>query len=119
APAGSEPPSAPAAHCAWLPGPPRLIMMESPGNGCPGRRARGGQDTMLRFNVVNKRATQSFEHPAGPIEFGRGPQRNGVPRCVIQDSYISRDHVHVEEIDAAHVRVTNLSQRNSIRLSDN
>jgi adenylate cyclase len=74
---------------------------------------------MLRFHVVNKREQQHFEHLGGPIEFGRGPQRNGVPRCVIQDSYISRDHANVTELSAGLVRVENLSQRNSIRLSDN
>ena len=74
---------------------------------------------MLLFVVSNKRERQQFEHAAGPIEFGRGPQRGEVPRCVVQDSYISRDHVYVEELDGGRVRVRNLSARNSIRLADN
>ncbi len=74
---------------------------------------------MLRFAVSNKREHQQFEHAAGPIEFGRGAQRDGVPRCVVQDLYVSKDHVRVEELDAGRVRVENLSGRNSIRLADN
>jgi adenylate cyclase len=74
---------------------------------------------MLRFQVSNKRERHEFEHAAGSIEFGRGGQRNNIPRCVIQDLYVSKDHVHVLELDQGRVRVENLSQRNSIRLADN
>ncbi|HZY89858.1 MAG TPA: adenylate/guanylate cyclase domain-containing protein [Gemmataceae bacterium] len=74
---------------------------------------------MLRIQVSNKRERQEFEHPAGPLEFGRGGPRNGVPRCTVQDLYVSKDHVHVLELDGGRVRVENLSQRNSIRLADN
>jgi adenylate cyclase len=74
---------------------------------------------MLRFTVSNKREQQQFEHASGPLEFGRGAQRNNVPRCVVQDLYVSKDHVRVEETAGGQVRVENLSQRNSIRLSDN
>lgn len=73
---------------------------------------------MLRFHIANKRERQNFEHLAGPIEFGRGPERDGVTRCVIQDGYVSKDHVKVEEIDDGRVQIENLSQRNSIRLPD-
>src|SRR5437660_8597010 len=75
--------------------------------------------TMLRFQLSNKRERHEFEHVAGPIEFGRGGQRNGVPRCVIQDLYVSKDHVHVLELEGGKVKVENLSTRNSIRLADN
>src|SRR5947207_683576 len=74
---------------------------------------------MLRFRLSNKRERHEFEHVSGPIEFGRGGQRNGVPRCVIQDLYVSKDHVHVLELEGGRVRVKNLSTRNSIRLADN
>ena len=74
---------------------------------------------MLRIQVSNKRERQEFEHPAGPLEFGRGGPRNGVPRCTVQDLYVSKDHVHVVELEGGRARVENLSQRNSIRLSDN
>ena len=46
----------------------------------------------------NARDRQELEHGAGPIEFGRGPRRNNVPRCTIQDAYVSKDHVRIEEI---------------------
>jgi adenylate cyclase len=71
---------------------------------------------MLRFLVSNQREKREFEHSGAPIEFGRGGQRGDIPRCVIQDAYVSKDHVHVEELDGGQVRIRNLSQRNSIRL---
>jgi adenylate cyclase len=74
---------------------------------------------MLRFTVSNKREQQQFDHQGGPIEFGRGAQRNNVPRCIVQDLYVSKDHVKVDELENGRVRVENLSQRNSIRLADN
>src|SRR5262245_65684155 len=75
---------------------------------------------MLRFLVSNKRERQHFEHLAGPIEFGRGPERDGIIRCIVQDGYISRDHVRVEEQADGRIRIENLSARNSIRiLADN
>src|SRR5207244_1566619 len=74
---------------------------------------------MLRFQLSNRRERHEFEHVSGPIEFGRGGQRNGVPRCVIQDLYVSKDHVHVLELEGGRVRIENLSARNSIRLHDN
>ncbi len=73
---------------------------------------------MLRFHLANKREQQQFDHLSGPIEFGRGPERNGVPRCVIQDLYVSKDHLHITELDGGLVRVENLSQRNSVRLGE-
>jgi adenylate cyclase len=73
---------------------------------------------MLLFRVHNKREHQEFEHPSGPIEFGRGAERNGVRRCVIQDLYVSKDHIRAQELDGGRVRVENLSTRNSIRLAD-
>ena len=74
---------------------------------------------MLRFLITNKREQQRFEHLSGPIEFGRGPEREGVARCVVQDGYVSKDHVRVEEHPDGRVKIDNLSARNSIRLPDN
>src|SRR5262249_54857285 len=75
---------------------------------------------MLRFLISNKRERQHFEHLSGPIEFGRGPERDGITRCIIQDGYISRDHVKIEEQPDGKIRVENLSARNSIRvMADN
>src|SRR5262245_33533359 len=74
---------------------------------------------MLRFLISNKSGRQHFEHLAGPIEFGRGPERDGITRCVIQDGYVSKDHVKVDEMPNGQVKIENLSLRNSIRLPDN
>src|SRR5437588_8234612 len=75
---------------------------------------------MLQIHVSNMRERQQFEHPGGPIEFGRGPKRDTIPRCTIQDDlYVSKDHVRVEELPDGHIRIENLSQRNPIWLADN
>jgi adenylate cyclase len=76
---------------------------------------------MLRFHITNKLGRQSHEHPSGPVEFGRGPdaQKKEAIRFVIQDGYVSKDHVRIEEQPESQLRVENLSARNSIRLSDN
>jgi adenylate cyclase len=73
---------------------------------------------MLRFRVWNKLETQVIEHASGPIEFGRGPARDDVPRCILKDLYVSKDHIRVLELADGRVRIENLSQRNSIRLDD-
>ncbi len=74
---------------------------------------------MLRIRIWSKQEHQEVEHPSGPIEFGRGGPRNNIPRIVIPDLYVSKDHIQVQELDSGRVRVENLSQRNSIRLADN
>ena len=73
---------------------------------------------MLRFHISNKQQEQEFEHPSGPLEIGRGGPRD-VPRCVVQDMYVSKDHISVLELEQGKIQVTNLSTRNSIRLADN
>jgi len=73
---------------------------------------------MLRIRVSNKLEDQEIEHPSGPLEFGRGPARNNIARCVLKDLYVSKDHIRVLELDDGLVRIENLSQRNSIRLED-
>lgn len=46
----------------------------------------------LSIEVTNAAVRTEFEHPSGPLEFGRGPQRE-IPRCVIAgDQSVSRDH---------------------------
>jgi len=73
---------------------------------------------MLRIRVSSKLEHQEIEHPSGPLEFGRGPARNNVPRCVLKDLYVSKDHIRLQELEDGRVRIENLSQRNSIRLND-
>jgi adenylate cyclase len=72
---------------------------------------------MLNIHVTNDRQDQQIEHPAGPLEFGRGPQRQA-PRFVIEDGYVSRDHLLIEEQPEGRLRVTNLSQSQQIELPD-
>src|SRR5437870_5811501 len=45
---------------------------------------------MLRFQISDKRERQQLDHVSGPIEFGRGPKRNQIARCVIEDLRVSR-----------------------------
>jgi signal transduction histidine kinase len=73
---------------------------------------------MLRFHVHNAREKQQLEHASGPIEFGRGPRRNNVPRCIIQDAYVSKDHVSIEELPTGQLRVLNLSTKQPVVLAD-
>ncbi len=71
---------------------------------------------MLHITVSNERERQQLEHAAGPIEFGRGPRRGTVPRCVVQDAYVSKDHVRIEPLPTGEVRVENLSGRGPVEL---
>ncbi len=73
---------------------------------------------MLRIRVSNKLEHQEIEHASGPLEFGRGPAHNDVPRCLLKDLYVSKDHIRICELDDGQVRIENLSRRNSIRLND-
>lgn len=72
---------------------------------------------MLSIRVSNQRQNARFEHGAGPLEFGRGPKRDA-RRYVIDDGFVSRDHMIVQEVAEGRLRVTNLSQRQAIDLAD-
>ncbi len=74
---------------------------------------------MLRIHISNRLERKQLDHREGPLEFGRGPQRNGLPRCVVQDACVSRDHLRLEELDYGQVRIENLSKRNPVLLPDN
>ena len=71
---------------------------------------------MLRCHLSNDREKQQIEHAQGPLELGRGPRRD-VPRLVIADPYVSKDHVRIEELLGGLVRVENLSQKQPVRIS--
>jgi adenylate cyclase len=73
---------------------------------------------MLRFRLTNRREYQEFQHLAGPIEFGRAGARENIPRCIIQDEYVSQNHIRIVELEGGRIRVENLSKRNSIRLPE-
>ncbi len=72
---------------------------------------------MLSIRVVNKRQDTVFEHLSGVLEFGRGPRREA-KRCIIEDGFVSRDHLTVEELPDGRLRVTNLSARQTLDLPD-
>src|SRR5687767_3783882 len=71
---------------------------------------------MLRCHLSNDREKQQIEHAQGPLELGRGPKRD-VPRLVVADPYVSKDHVRLEELVGGLVRVENLSTKQPIRIS--
>src|SRR4051812_13436249 len=77
---------------------------------------RRGQ-RMLRINLSNQNQNEQLDHPGGPLEFGRGPQRQA-PRFLVEDAFVSRDHLRVEELPQGRVQVANLSQRWSITFGD-
>ena len=73
---------------------------------------------MLLFHVNNSRERLQLEHSRGPIEFGRGPKRGAVARCMVQDGYVSKDHVRIEEMPGGEIRVDNLSTKQPIVIAD-
>ncbi len=73
---------------------------------------------MLGITVHNVRERQELKHASGPLEFGRGPRRGDVPRVTIQDAYVSKDHVRIEEQETGELRIDNLSTKQPIVLSN-
>jgi adenylate cyclase len=73
---------------------------------------------MLCLYITFEGNTQHHEHKTGILEIGRGPQRQ-TPRIVVQDRFVSRDHVQLEELSNGRVRIANLSQSQDIRLPEN
>ncbi len=61
---------------------------------------------MLKITISNERQHRQYKHAAGPLEFGRGPRRE-VERLVIEDRFVSRDQMQVEEISGGRIRVHN------------
>src|SRR5215218_2541186 len=62
---------------------------------------------MLIFTLKNERQSRVVRHEDGPIEFGRGPERE-LPRVIIEDRYTSRDQLRAEETPTGDVRITSL-----------
>jgi adenylate cyclase len=73
---------------------------------------------MLNIIVTNEKQNQQFEHQAGPLEFGRGPERNKIRRFMIEDIFVSRDQLHVEERPEGFVLIRNLSEKRAVSLAD-
>jgi len=72
---------------------------------------------MLSILVSNRTGRERLLHRGGPLEFGRGPQRD-VPRKVLLDPTVSINQLSVEEQENDRVRVRNLSGRVLVRLAD-
>jgi adenylate cyclase len=76
---------------------------------------------MLRFFVTNKKETLQFDHPEGPLDFGREPRGpgDGPPRrVVLNDPYVSAEHLRVTGSDRDRVRLENLSKKVAIQVAD-
>jgi adenylate cyclase len=77
----------------------------------------GGSETMIRVTLIGPEGRIELDHGEGPLEFGRGPQRD-VPRQVLADQYVSRNHLRVEEICPGTILAENLGARTPIVLDD-
>ncbi|QDU61545.1 Adenylate cyclase 1 [Planctomycetes bacterium Pan216] len=73
---------------------------------------------MLRFRIVSERQRHEFTHPEGPIEFGRAPVSGETARSIVDDRFVSKDHLRVEEIADGRVRAKNLSGQNRVRIDE-
>jgi adenylate cyclase len=72
---------------------------------------------MLWILVSNRGGRERFLHRDGPLELGRGPQRN-VPRRILQDPAVSTNQLCLEELENCRLRLRNLSARVTVRLAD-
>lgn len=64
---------------------------------------------MLHITISNERQREQLAHGQGPIEFGRAPSEDG-RRFVIEDRYVSRSQLLLEQASDSTVRVENLGQ---------
>ena len=72
---------------------------------------------MLRIVVQDSQGnTRTLDHRSGPLEFGRGPERD-VPRCLLDDLAVSRDHLTVEQYGETQLRIENLSRASGVPCS--
>jgi adenylate cyclase len=71
--------------------------------------------SMLTIVITSPQQDATVNHMAGALEFGRGPRRD-LDRIVLQDKYVSRDHIRIEQQPNSLLRVENLSQGKPIRL---
>jgi adenylate cyclase len=62
------------------------------------------QQAMLKVTISNERQRRQFSHGGGPLEFGRGPRRD-LERFIIEDRFVSRDQLRVEEVKSAQVKI--------------
>ncbi len=72
---------------------------------------------MLWILVSSRTERERFVHGGGPLELGRGPERD-VPRRVLQDPTVSTNQLYLEPQAANRVLLRNLSAKVTIRLAD-
>src|SRR5262245_40319883 len=73
---------------------------------------------MLALTVTNKLETQQVTHRGGALEIGRGPGRDGVPRVVVRDAFVSRDHARLEPAPGGKLRIFNLSTKAPVTIDN-
>jgi adenylate cyclase len=74
---------------------------------------------MLCIRLTNDKQQHQLEHAEGPIEFGRGrPTPGGPRRFQVEDNFMSRDQLRLQEVAEGSVRVENLSTKISVVLPD-
>ena len=73
---------------------------------------------MITLIAVNRLETQQLNHRVGPLEVGRGPARGGVPRLIVPDGFVSRDHLRIEELPGKQVRLGNLSAKSAVAVDN-
>ncbi len=64
---------------------------------------------MIHFHLYNSNEERTFQHSEGPLELGRGPQRN-VPRQTVNDPYMSFNQMVVTELENRPIRIENISE---------
>ena len=52
---------------------------------------------MLKISISNDRQRRQLNHASGPLELGRGPVRNDAERFILEDRFVSRDQLRMEE----------------------
>jgi len=73
---------------------------------------------MITVIVSNRLETQQLTHENGPIELGRGPKREKTPRLVIQDAFVSRDHLRITELPTRYIKIENLSNKAPVAIDN-
>jgi adenylate cyclase len=73
---------------------------------------------MLKIRITGPHDTRAPFDQEGPVEFGRGPARGEVPRCVLNNPRVEYDHLRLEETPEG-IRVTNLAPGQPFRLPSN
>jgi signal transduction histidine kinase len=73
---------------------------------------------LLLLIITNKVETQQLTHTTGPIVFGRSVSRDCAAKVVVRDSFVSREHLLIEETTDQKVVIENLSQRSRVAVDN-